>query len=66
MMTELGELKSGDVFYTEYSYALKDTPERCNTFTVIDVTKNNNVKCLACNYKYPQLFYFKKDKKVII
>lgn len=64
-MKQLGELKQGDVFYTEYSYALKDTPERCNTFTVISVTEKN-VKCLACNFKYPQLFYFKKDKKIIV
>lgn len=64
-IAELGELKSGDLFYTEYYYALKDTTHKCNTFVVIGFTKNNKVKCLACNYRYPQMFYFKKNKKVM-
>ena len=61
----VGDLNPGDIFITKFKYALRDTPERCDTFAVISQC-NKRTKCLASNFWYQQMFYFSKKLKVNI
>lgn len=61
----LDSLKEGDTFYTSFKYKLKSTAKRCDSFLVLKF-RRNNIKCLALNYKEADLFYFPKNKEVLI
>lgn len=67
---KLYELKEGDVFFTTRKYSLPDTHKKSNTFICIrhytDKNGNRKTKCLAANYKHPELKYFDSNKDIII
>lgn len=55
-------------FRTKHKYALRGTVEKCDTFAVVGWYRRRDgkeiVKCLALNYRNPQLMYFPMDKEV--
>lgn len=67
---KLYELNEGDVFYTSFKYSLNGTAAKCDTFICIRHYISNNgirkTKCLALNYKNPEVKYFSSNKEVYI